>query len=179
MNATITNPNTLLTDIRDTVKAIDKTLGYYTSKTLNQVPFEDSWTMSQVAEHITLSTASITNAMQIEAAPASREPAQRQQELKHMFLNMDQKFKSPAFIVPAKKWYDKTALLENLNRTYSQLHKASVEADLAGIIKHPAFGDITKLELLYFVLYHTQRHYQQIKNIATALETEPGTLPAI
>ena len=29
----------------------------------------------------------------------------------------------------------------------------------------PPIGEITKLEVLYFVLYHTQRHIHQLKNV--------------
>ena len=33
----------------------------------------------------------------------------------------------------------------------------------------PVFGEITKLELLHFVLYHTQRHIHQLKKILAAI----------
>ena len=48
--------------------------------------------------------------------------------------------------------------------------------DLRGLanpqFSHPAFGDISKLEILHFVLFHTQRHLRQIKLIHEELTTE-------
>jgi hypothetical protein len=79
---------------------------------------------------------------------------------------MNHKFKSPDFILPTRDYYDKEALLERLSKTYRHLLDIAGEVNLDEIIKHPAFGDITKHELLYFVLYHTQRHLNQAENIA-------------
>ncbi len=44
--------------------------------------------------------------------------------------------------------------------------------DLSQIMNLSVFGDITKVELLYFVLYHTQRHIHQLKNILEDLRAK-------
>ena len=82
-----------------------------------------------------------------------------------MFLNFETKFKSPEFIVPEKKKYDKDEVMKAIGASINKLKYARNEVNLSEIINLPIFGEITKLELLYFVLYHTQRHIHQLKKI--------------
>jgi hypothetical protein len=156
----------VIPQIKETLQSITFLLNSVDEPVLNQIPFENSWSLAQVADHITRSAASITHALQLEAKPAARSLLERRQELADTFLDMTHKFRSPDFILPTQDQYNKEALLDRLNKTYRHLMEVAGEVDLGGIIKHPAFGDITKHELLYFVLYHTQRHLNQVKNIA-------------
>ncbi len=72
---------------------------------------------------------------------------------------------SPDFILPSKDVYNKEALIQNIYNSFAQLNKISHTADLSEMIVHPALGEIKKLEMLHFVVYHTQRHIHQLKNI--------------
>lgn len=141
-------------------------------KKINTVPFKDSWTAAQVAEHIKKSNRSITQAMNLEGKATERNPEERTPELKKMFLNFEIKFKSPDFILPTESNYEKDKLITDLKKSIEHLEKVSNEVNLSESIKHPAFGEVTKLELLYFVLYHTQRHLHQIKNILSEIENK-------
>ena len=49
------------------------------------------------------------------------------------------------------------------------MKEVSFPANLSEMINHPAFGDITKFEILHFVLYHTQRHIHQLEKIFLAV----------
>jgi hypothetical protein len=149
-------------------KASSELLGMIASlseSALNWVPFKDSWTAAQLAAHVTKSNASIAQALNMEAKPADRDPGERVQELKSMFLDFTVKFKSPGFIVPTQDYYEKETLLVKLKKSAELLKETAGKVNLPEMISLPAFGEITKLELLYFVLYHTQRHIHQLKNI--------------
>ena len=137
---------------------------------LNTVPFADSWTAAQLAAHVAKSNSSIAQALDMEAKKAERNPDERVPELKGIFLDFTIKFQSPDFIVPATGNYEKEILITKLKRSIERLKEQRTRVDLSGIISLPAFGEITKLELLYFVLYHTQRHTHQLKNIIQVIE---------
>ena len=138
---------------------------------LNDVPFKNSWTAAQLASHVTKSNSSISQALNIEAKPAERDPAERVQELKRMFLDFTTKFQSPDFISPMQGSYEKEILISKLNRSVERLKEAARKVNLTDIINLPAFGEITKFELLHFVLYHTKRHIHQLKNIMRIIES--------
>lgn len=137
---------------------------------INTIPFEESWTIAQVADHITLSNTSIAKALSLTGTPINRAADERAGELEDIFLDFSKKYKAPDFILPAKDVYEKEVLIHHLERSFSTIKEASDQTDLAVLINHPAFGDISKLEILYFVWFHTQRHLQQVKNILHYLE---------
>lgn len=164
------NTKQLFTSLGETWIELAKIISSTNASAINAVPFEGSWTTAQLATHVTKSNKAITQGLHMEGKPAQRNPEERVEHLKKMFLNFETKFKSPEFIVPENKQYDKEAVVAALNKSIEQLKEAGIKVNLAEIINLPAFGEITKLELLHFVLYHTQRHIHQLKGILMALQ---------
>lgn len=142
----------------------------FSEKGFNTIPFEDSWTAAQVIDHITKSNKSIAQALALEGKPADRRPDERTPELEKIFLDFKTKLKSPDFILPTQDHYQKTILISALESSVAQLKEAARNASLNDAIEHQAFGKITKLELLYFVIYHTQRHTFQLQHIYEIVE---------
>lgn len=147
-----------------------------TESALKLIPGPEMWTAAQIADHITKSTFSIAKALEMKSEVTNRDPAQRVPELKKMFLDFTVKYKSPEFILPTQPTYEKALLITKLNTAFEQLQQRSNRVNLTEMISHPAFGDVTKLELLYFVLFHTQRHLQQIKNTLTIVNQKALSL---
>ena len=134
--------------------------------TMNAVPFKNSWTAAQLATHITKSNNGMAQALLMPGKPAVRRPNERVKELKDTFLNYTVKMKSPAFITPGAGLYKKEAVITALKKSTEQLKDHAGKVNPNDIINLPAeFGEITKLELFYFLLYHTERHIYQLKHI--------------
>lgn len=131
----------------------------------NTVPFEGSWTAAQVGTHVLKSNRSIIQALNMEAQPADRSPDERVGELKSVFLNFSTMLKSPDFIIPETGNYKKEKLIKDIDESINELKNIGKKVSLSGTISHVAFGDITKLELMHFVVYHTQRHSHQLQKI--------------
>lgn len=142
----------------------------FSEKGLNTIPFEGSWTAAQVTDHITRSNKSITQALSLEGKPAGREPDERTPELAKIFLDYRTKLKAPDFILPSQDIYQKVILVTAWESSVAQLKEAALNALFGDAIEHQAFGKITKLELLYFVVYHTQRHIHQLQHIYEIVE---------
>src|SRR5574340_1019575 len=132
--------------------------------TFNAVPYINSWTAAQVIVHVIKSNLTIAKALKLEGKIMEREPDERVEELKDLFLDFTLKFQSPGFILPPDDWYGKEEIIRDFTQSIEQLKVEGGEVDLAEAISHQAFGEITKLELLYFVLFHTQRHIHQLQN---------------
>ncbi|MEP6512401.1 MAG: DinB family protein [Parafilimonas sp.] len=162
----------LFASLDDTASELLKLISSADEKTISIIPFEDSWTAAQLAAHVTKSNQAIAQALNMQGKTAERNPAERAQELKAIFLDFTTKFQSPEFILPAQDTYQKETLIADFKKSIEQLKEMSTKADLSEIISVPAFGEITKFELLYFVLYHTQRHIHQLKNIFKIIENK-------
>ena len=164
------NTSKLFASFYDCTSALVKATASLTGKQINTIPFKDSWTAGQVMEHVTMSNTGIAKALNIEGVPAERKPDKREQELKDMFLDFTVKFTSPAFILPTKDAYLKENIIEDIEYSVELLKEIGRNTDLSECIKHAAFGEITKLELLHFVKFHMQRHLRQLKNIIEILQ---------
>ncbi|MEP6467411.1 MAG: DinB family protein [Parafilimonas sp.] len=137
---------------------------------LNTVPFAGSWTAAQLIIHVTKSNKAIAQGLNIEGKQANRNPEDGVPHIKKMFLDFEAKYQSPAFIVPEEGNYNKDEIIDALKKSVQRLQQLRTETNLTELINLPAFGEITKLELLHFVLYHTQRHIYQLKNIITSFK---------
>jgi hypothetical protein len=163
------NTAELFSSLDETWVAFLKLVSSVDGQDINIVPFEDSWTVAQLATHITKSNKAIVQALQMEGKPCNRNADERADELKKIFLDFTVKFQSPEFIVPEKKEYKKEAVVEQLENSIEQLKQLRTKKNLYEIIILPAFGELTKFEILYFVLVHTQRHLRQLKNILSII----------
>src|SRR5689334_12497941 len=83
----------------------------FTEEELNTVPYKNSWTAAQVAEHVTRSNITIIQSMQIDGKKSTRELDERVPELKATFLDFSIKLNSPDFILPTQALYQKEPLV--------------------------------------------------------------------
>ncbi|MEP7230565.1 MAG: DinB family protein [Ginsengibacter sp.] len=164
------NTSTLFSSLENTSSRLLQLISSADSSTINMIPFKDSWSAAQVVAHITKSNKAIAQSLDMPGKDVERDPAERTGELKKMFLNYDTKFKSPEFILPNQDSYQKEALIEDLKKSIGQFIAAGNAVNLSQIISLPAFGEITKYELLHFVVYHTQRHIHQLEKILESID---------
>jgi hypothetical protein len=132
---------------------------------INLVPFEDSWTAAQVANHLAKSDASVIASIYGPGMPAERAPDEKTPELKGIFLNFEVKLKSPEMVIPDNTIFKKDDLIATLKQTRSRLSAAAATLNLDELCTHEVLGNMTRLEFLSFVTYHTQRHVHQLKRI--------------
>ncbi len=153
-----------------TILCVQQAVKSFGNELINKVPFTGSWTAAQVADHITRSNNSISKALMLKGSSINRDPGERIPELKEIFLDFTTKLNAPEFILPDRGDYTEESVLARLGQSFTKIKGLSNRAELSEIINHPAFGDITKFEILYFVLYHTQRHIHQLENIYHSLK---------
>jgi hypothetical protein len=164
------NKQELFVSLDETWSVLLKLISSAEPVIINIAPFEDSWTIAQLATHVTKSNKAIDQGLNMEGKPAERNPEEGVPNLKKMFLDFTVKFKSPEFIEPGKGNYIKDAVIESLKKSIEVLQITRDKVGLTDMINLPVFGEITKLELLHFVLYHTQRHNHQLKKILKSLQ---------
>jgi dihydrofolate reductase len=155
----------LFTSLDDTTSELVLLVSSFSETQINTIPFRGSWTAAQVADHITKSNNGIIKSLKTEGKRATRDPDERVRKLKEQFLNFDEKLRSPGFILPTKDIYQKEKVIVDLKQSIERLNEISSKVNLSEALHHPIFGEITRLELLHFVVYHTQRHIHQLRDI--------------
>lgn len=152
-----------ISELTDLLAAVDE-------DKVNTIPYEGSWTAPQLLRHVTKSINGMTKALQMDAQPAERNPGERIEELKKVFLDFSIKLTQPEFIVPEEMIYEKQVSIEELNKSFNLFKESAESSNLFELVEGLPLGPITKLEITHFVLYHTQRHLHQMKKICGALK---------
>jgi hypothetical protein len=155
-------------ELETTISEFSQLLSSFDEDSLNQVPFEGSWTAGQVAKHVIMSGSGFVQLINGPVKDTDRAPDAGVETIKSTFLNFDIKLKSPEFIVPPETIYKKQELLNALTDIRSGV-KNSRGLDLEKTCtarELPALGLLTRFEALNFMLYHTQRHLHQLKNVS-------------
>ena len=136
---------------------------------INTLPFLGSWTAAQVTEHLCKSDKGMLGALNGPVYPTNRRPDAGVDGLRKIFLDFSTKLPSPDFIIPEDTTYDKDTLLEAFKAGREKIGNAIKSLDLTTSCQMPIFGEPTRLELIYFVIFHTQRHTNQVKHISEKL----------
>jgi hypothetical protein len=158
----------LSSDFTATTADLLATIASFKEDDINTIPFEGSWTAGQVGEHIYKSMSGVSHSLQGAVKKTDRDPGEKIKAIGDIFLNFDLKMKSPDFIQPSELPHDKTLLLRCLTLITSEVSEQITSQDLSVICLQPilpGFGDLTRLELNYFIVFHTQRHIHQLKKI--------------
>lgn len=140
---------------------------------MNRVPFEGSWTAGQLAQHIILSCSGFLEMVNGALDESKKVPDLLVERIKDTFLNFDIRMKSPDFVVPPDKTYEKEDVLHSLEDIRLKLLDAIDTLDLTKTctsFQLPVYGFLTRWEAIHFVLYHTQRHIQQLQNIRLRID---------
>ncbi|MES2371147.1 MAG: DinB family protein [Bacteroidota bacterium] len=164
------DPNQIFSATADTLSELTDLMAAVDENKVNTIPYEGSWTAPQLLRHVTKSINGMTRALQMDAKPAQRDPGERIEELKKIFLDFSIKLTQPEFIVPEEMIYEKQSAIEEINKSFDQFKESANSANLNDLVEGFPLGPITKWEIIHFVLYHTQRHLHQMKKICGALK---------
>ena len=136
---------------------------------INTVPFPGSWTAAQVTEHLCKSDNAMIQALNGPVQQTNRAADEMVGNLRAIFLDFSTKLPSPEFIIPDAGTHDKDDLLNFFRAGREQIGKAIKTLDLTATCHLPIFGEPTRLELIAFIIFHTLRHTNQVKNISEKL----------
>jgi hypothetical protein len=163
---------TIGAEIDKTINDFIQLLASVDEKKLNIVPFKDSWTAGQLAQHVLLSVSGFTELVYGPVKETERAPDLGIETIRRIFLDFTIKLKSPDFILPPVMDYRKAEQMAILEQKKILLIQASETMDLTKTctgFELPKMGLLTRLEALYFIMCHTQRHTHQLRNICQQL----------
>lgn len=136
---------------------------------INTIPYADSWTPGQLFNHVTKSIYIMAKAMATDSKPAERYAGEKIAFLNKIFLDFDKKLNAPDIITPSTGSLEKQAVIHDLQNAVNELKQNALKADLQQLVQGLPMGEVTKLEILHFILYHTMRHTHQFEKISAAL----------
>jgi len=161
----------LVQNIGTTFSELEKTVSSFPEEQINVIPFENSWTAGQVAEHIVKALGGAARTLNGKTEISDRDPGEKIKAINDLFLDFTTKMKSPDFILPGNESHTKNELLPAIDKLKKEI-LGLTDLDLSVLclgFELPGFGKFTRLEWIHFFLAHTQRHTHQLKNIYSIL----------
>lgn len=158
----------MTSEIKTTFLQWESVVSSFNNDNINTVPFKESWTPGQVAEHLIKANSGITKVLRGRVTDTKRDPEEKIPQTNHIFLDFSTKMKSPEQIVPTRTDHTTENLVSSIRQIKSDLLDVSEKEDLTKTcVDHqiPGMGDFTRGEWINFCLVHTQRHIHQLENI--------------
>jgi len=160
-------------EVDETLTGLIKPISSFTPEQINEIPFEGSWTAGQLAQHMIMANSGFVEIINGPFKETERDPDKWVPRFKEDFSNFGIKMRSPDFVNPETKAYNKEELLSALKSIREKILKAIETLDLTKTcmaFELPVYGYVTRLEAVYFVICHTQRHIYQLKNIQKGIK---------
>lgn len=161
---------TVKTEIRNTKEDLINTISQFSEEQFNKIPTDGSWTGGKVADHLMKSM--VTSLLDGKTEKTLRDPEEKIKGIKDQFLNFDIKILNPDFNTPDNCEFRKKDTMDSLEAVYSKAEIFAGTLDLSETcldLKLPNLGYLTRIEWLFLMIYHTQRHTHQLKNILQKL----------
>jgi hypothetical protein len=157
----------VISDFEKITREFYQVLSSFTQDQFNEIPFEESWTAGKVGRHVYKALARIPATLEGPVTKAERTPDELVEPINKIFLDFSIKLKSPEFIVPEDKEYDRDRMLAAFKDKIKEILDTARPLDLTETtgFELPTIGHLTRMELIYFAGIHTQRHTRQLKKI--------------
>ncbi len=181
MEATPTTKQSIFEGLEESFQIVDQSIGELAPGQC-QVGFKGKWNTAQQMEHLILSNVPVLKALHL---PKS--------QMRHMFGELDRegenfndlkaryiKILAEQNIIPPARFQPKQEPVETLDATRTKWEEVSQgfqevaakwgEEELDDyVIPHPAMGNLSVREMLFFVIFHNAHHLRQIEEIKSEL----------
>jgi hypothetical protein len=150
---------------------------------LDTVPFDKlhlkneqtAWCIMDCAEHLLIYEQEVIKALGGDAEPVKdRAPNSKVGDISHSFLEFDRRLRVSGDPDTLEGGFTNVADFSHTFRQNREAIKAVLRREpidwLCKDLEHPVFGFMTRIEWVYYLIYHTERHLQQINRIESSLE---------
>lgn len=159
-------------DFRQSTNNLLDVLSDIPKEIFDKQPESKEWSIGKVAEHLIKVEIGTVRLFTGPTEPSARDAEQKVEQIKRRMLDHETKMRAYGPIVPDDKPKDKTKALEKIQNIRQQISSFIDILDLTEIItgfEHPIFGPLTRIEWIYFNIYHSRRHVHQIRLIIETL----------
>ncbi|MDZ7714921.1 MAG: DinB family protein [Balneolaceae bacterium] len=134
-------------------------------ESFNASPSKNSWSPGQVVEHLIKVETGTLRSFSGPLEQCERNSEEKVEKIQDDFLNFKTKMTAFKPIIPDEKPKDKTKALNKMQDIRQRLVSLIDIQDLTELVAgfdHPLFGRLSKVEWIYFNIYHGKRHAHQI-----------------
>lgn len=161
------NHDSPLLPFRQTTNKLIRILSEIPEKDFNQKRDSKSWSAAQIGEHL-LKSYGVTETLAGSTEAPGRPADEKVGMVRDLFLDFSIRMESPEAILPSDGYIDQNELLRHFDKRIQEFEDVMRTTDLHAICTDfivPEFGAFTRLEWIWFTIFHTQRHIYQLTTI--------------
>lgn len=135
--------------------------------TMMLIPSKGSWSLMECFEHVHALEKLLNGIFQGPVEHTQRDASLKAEQIWEVFNNDNRKLNAPEPIAPRASFKNREVLEKALAANREQLIALAEQGpdELCMAFGHHYFGNMTRLEWLYFCLYHSERHLRQAERI--------------
>jgi hypothetical protein len=138
-------------------------------------PAVNVWSILDCCEHILLIERGVNYIFHKQTGRTERNPTERIEKIKNTFTDYDRKLTAGEPVAPLSAYSDRNTILSEIRNNRENILAMAHRNDLTYLClgyEHMLFGFLTKVEWIYYCIYHTERHIHQMKMIEQQLKTK-------
>lgn len=158
---------TVLADLEESTKRLLQSFAHFSPENFNEKPSETAWSAAELAEHLLKVETTANKALRSQSEAPGR-PFDEKVAFLKMKMEDEAKRQAPEPVRPSAAAKDFAGTIAQLKEQREALKSAVETFDLTEAcvgLPHPVAGVMTRIEWVYFVIHHTDRHLRQLKQI--------------
>lgn len=155
--------------LKKSTRELLQVISQFPEEDFNTKPLGGGWTAGQVAEHLIKVETGTNRLFTGETKICDRDPEEKINNIRNRLTDFETKINAMDTIVPDDNPKNKDDVLDKLQDIRQRLTGMIELHDLSELITgfaHPLFGSLTRIEWIYFNIYHAERHLEQIKSLS-------------
>ena len=170
------NKTEVRNSLKENTRKVLSVIQEFPETKFNTRPSEQEWSAGEVCEHLIKVETSTVRLCTGKTESCSRDSEEEIPKLKSRLGDRNAKMRVFGPIIPDESPKNKIKVLEKLQDIRQRLIGLIEVDELTELVlefDHPLFGKLTRIEWIYFSIYHTQRHIYQIEEIAAEVSENP------
>ena len=162
----------LLNTLNHNTEQVLSQIEVFSESDFNAKPSEKEWSAAEVIEHLFRSEFGIPKLFHGPSELPDRAPDLFVSKMEQGLLDFTKKVQAPGNIQPTAGAKSKSALFQKFKENRNRITEAFLSTssnEICLLFDHPFYGPLTRLEWIYFCIFHTQRHLHQLKAISNSL----------
>lgn len=168
----------IIADLNKSTDELMENFSSFPEKYFTIKPSETGWSAAEIGEHLVMFEKFVVIFLNGETKSKERSSAERISTVHQAFQDLEKKYVAPATVIPSGKLTDKNEIISRLKSAREKIIEAIATHDLnliCATYRHFAFGELSKLEWIYFTIHHSERHLHQLKNLFSKLQTNSAS----
>lgn len=159
--------NEIISDIDLSTQSLIECTERVPENIFNSKPSENSWSPGDILEHLMIIEGYVNSLYTGETKKCVRNPLLQIEKIEKTFMDFQKKYSAQGPVIPSKNEKIKQTILTQITKSRTAFVEAVKLHDLTEIClgyEHFFFGQMTRVEWIYFNIYHSKRHIRQIEN---------------